>query len=96
MPFSQVITFCNTWSQPALLEISDKDLIMPGEDGKLVFNMFRKMVLEQNQRFTIRDGQVTLGYGVITNVLPDRDPDELEETRKTLKKQKKAEAATQY
>ena len=89
-PFSQVITFCNTWSQPALLEIEGKDLLMPGEDGKLVFNMFRKMVLENNQRFTVRDGQVTMGYGVISKVLPDRDPEELEETRKKLKKQKKA------
>ncbi|RUS70831.1 hypothetical protein EGW08_021402 [Elysia chlorotica] len=89
-PFSQVITFCNTWSQPALLEIVGKDLLMPGEDGKIVFNMFRKMVLENNQRFTVRDGQVTMGYGVISKVLPDRDPEELEETRKKLKKQRKA------
>ncbi|KAH9490637.1 hypothetical protein Btru_052203 [Bulinus truncatus] len=88
-PFCQVIAFCNTWSQPALIEIPDKDLLMPGEDGKVVCNMFKKMVLEKNQRFTMRDGQVTLGYGVISNVLPDRDPEELDDTRKTIKKQKK-------
>lgn len=69
---------------------------MPGEDGKLVFNMPKKMVLEQNQRFTLRDGQVTLGYGVISKVLPDRDPLEVETKRKELKKQKKAEAEAQY
>jgi len=28
------------------------------------------MVLEQGQRFTIRDGSTTLGTGVITKVLP--------------------------
>ncbi|CAG5132881.1 unnamed protein product [Candidula unifasciata] len=88
--FCQAITFCNTWSQPALLEIPDKDLLMPGEDGKLVFNMYRKMVLEKNQRFTIRDGQVTMGYGVVSNILPNRDPEELDETRKKLKKERKA------
>ncbi|XP_059140889.1 elongation factor Tu, mitochondrial-like [Physella acuta] len=88
--FSQVITFCNTWSQPALLEIVGKDLLMPGEDGKIIFNMFKKMVLEKNQRFTLRDGSVTLGYGVISDVLPDRDPEELDNTRRALKKQKQA------
>ncbi|XP_005112685.1 elongation factor Tu, mitochondrial [Aplysia californica] len=95
-PFSQVITFCNTWNQPALLEIPDKDLLMPGEDGKLVFNMFKKMVMEKNQRFTVRDGHTTLGYGVISEILPDRDPDELENTRKEIKKQKRASDDQQY
>lgn len=28
------------------------------------------MVLEQGQRFTIRDGKITLGTGVVTKVLP--------------------------
>ncbi|BFZ10935.1 hypothetical protein BsWGS_13974 [Bradybaena similaris] len=88
--FCQSITYCNTWSQPALLEIPEKDLLMPGEDGKLVFNLFKKMVLSKNQRFTLRDGSTTMGYGVVSNILPDRDPDELEETRKKLKKERKA------
>ena len=28
------------------------------------------MVLEKSQRFTLRDGSITLGTGVITNILP--------------------------
>jgi len=95
-PWSQAITFCNTWNQPALLEIPDKDLLMPGEDGKIVFNLTKRMVLEKNQRFTLRDGSSTLGYGVISEILPDRDPQELEATRKAIKKEKKkAEDAAQ-
>jgi len=97
-PWSQVITFCNTWNQPALIEIPDKDLLMPGEDGRIVFNLNKRMVMEKNQRFTVRDGQSTLGYGVISEILPDRDPEELETTRKALKKERKlaAEAAQGY
>lgn len=30
----------------------------------------RPMVLEQGQRFTLRDGTITLGTGVVTKVLP--------------------------
>jgi len=91
-PWSQVITFCNTWNQPALLEIPDKDLLMPGEDGKVVFNLYKRMVLEPGQRFTLRDGTATLGYGVISEVMADRDPEELESTRKAIKKEKKKAA----
>jgi elongation factor Tu len=32
--------------------------------------LFKPMVLEQGQRFTIRDGSTTLGTGVITKVMP--------------------------
>lgn len=34
------------------------------------------MVFEQGQRFTIRDGRMTLGTGVVTKVLPVLTPDE--------------------
>lgn len=46
------------------------------------------MVLEQGQRFTLRDGVVTLGTGVVTNVLPDLTEDE----RMSLMEGKKARA----
>lgn len=34
------------------------------------------MCLEQGQRFTLRDGVVTLGTGVVTKVLPPLTEDE--------------------
>ena len=90
------MTFVHTWNQPSLLEVPDKDLLMPGEDGKIIFNLMKRMVMEKNQKFTLRDGGVTLGYGVISEILPDRDPEELEKTRKAIKKErKKAEEAAQ-
>lgn len=44
------------------------------------------MVLEQGQRFTLRDGTVTLGTGVVTKILPTLDDEE----RKSLTEGKKA------
>ena len=32
--------------------------------------MLKPMVLEQGQRFTLRDGTLTLGTGVVTKLLP--------------------------
>jgi len=53
------------------------------------------MVLEKGQRFTLRDGTVTLGTGVITNTLkPLTDierHDLLEGKKALLKKEKKAQ-----
>jgi len=33
-------------------------------------------MLEQGQRFTMRDGSTTIGTGVVTKILPDMTPDE--------------------
>jgi len=52
------------------------------------------MVLEKGQRFTLRDGAVTLGTGVITNTLKsltDSERHDLLEGKKILKKDKKAQ-----
>lgn len=38
--------------------------------------MLKPMVLEQGQRFTLRDGNVTLGTGVVTKILPTLKEDE--------------------
>lgn len=35
-----------------------------------MLRMLKPMVLEQGQRFTLRDGTLTLGTGVVTKLLP--------------------------
>lgn len=53
----------------------------------------RPMVLEQGQRFTLRDGSVTLGTGVVTKVLPpltEKDKIELTEGKKAREKKAKS------
>jgi elongation factor Tu len=57
------------------------------------------MVLEKGQKFTLRDGFVTLGTGVITSISKNMTETErqiVQEGRKGLEKRaKKAEAAKQ-
>ncbi|XP_064612416.1 elongation factor Tu, mitochondrial-like [Liolophura sinensis] len=87
VPHFQTQVYSLTWDCPAFIEIPDKDMVMPGEDAKILFNLKKKMVLEKGQRFTMRDGAGTLGYGVVTSVLPDIDMAEYEED---IRKKKKA------
>ena len=42
--------------------------------------------MEKGMRFTMRDGSVTLGYGVVTDIMEDIDITLLEEKRKKEKK----------
>lgn len=55
----------------------------------------RPMVLEQGQRFTLRDGTLALGTGVVTKVLPQLSEDErmsLTEGKKAREKKSTAKA----
>jgi len=72
-----------------------KDLVMPGEDCSLTFTIRKQMVLEKGLRFTMRDGVCTLGYGVVTDLLPDVDLEQFDELRKKEKKAKEKEEAAQ-
>lgn len=45
--------------------------------------------METGLRFTMRDGTHTLGYGVITELLPDVDLEEFDLIRKKEKKAKR-------
>lgn len=38
--------------------------------------MIKPMVMEQGQRFTLRDGTVTLGTGVVTKICPSLNENE--------------------
>lgn len=56
------------------------------------------MVIEQGQRFTLRDGGTTLGTGVVTKILPrlgELDRVALLEGKKKREKREKLEAAKQ-
>jgi len=72
-----------------------KDMIMPGEDCQITFTVRKHMVLEKGLRFTMRDGHCTLGYGVVTDLLPDVDLEAFDEVRKKEKKAKEKEEEAQ-
>ncbi|XP_012225069.2 elongation factor Tu [Linepithema humile] len=88
----QLQMFCKTWDVAAQCTVVGKDLAMPGEDSKLVLKLIRPMVLEKGQRFTLRDGSVTLGTGVVTNTMKRLTETErvslLEGKKATMKKEK--------
>lgn len=90
----QAQMFCKTWDCPSFWKLPEgKDLVMPGEDVSLTLTMMKNMVLEKGTRFTMRGGSVTLGYGVVTDILPNIDVDNFREERKLEKKAaKKAQA----
>lgn len=92
--FIQLQMFCRTWDCAVQVVVPDKDLVMPGEDSRLEIKMLKPMVLEQGQRFTLRDGSATLGTGVVTKLLPllsEEDRVSLTEGRKAREKRKVAE-----
>lgn len=50
------------------------------------------MVFEKGTRFTFRDGNLTIGTGVITNILPKLTEAEKEYFKSSKKKKEKMEA----
>ncbi|XP_063702630.1 elongation factor Tu [Culicoides brevitarsis] len=68
--YHQLQMFSRTWDCATQVQLDGKEMIMPGEDSKINLKLIRPMVVEQGVRFTLRDGNVTLGTGVVTNILP--------------------------
>ncbi|XP_034940890.1 elongation factor Tu-like [Chelonus insularis] len=85
--------FSKTWDCTAQILIPGKDMVMPGEDSTFELKLIKPMVLEKGQRFTIRDGSVTLGTGVVTNVLKGLTEKERLGLMDGKKKREKAAAA---
>ncbi|XP_071133292.1 elongation factor Tu-like [Mytilus edulis] len=83
--------FCRTWNCSGFLEAPGREMVMPGEDTKVTFTLLKKMALELGERFTVRDGKQTIGYGVVTNILDAVDIEAFEEGLKKIKKAKKKE-----
>lgn len=94
--FIQLQMFSRTWDCATQIVIPNKEMVMPGEDTPLQLKLFRPMVLEQGQRFTLRDGSITLGTGVVTKILPqlsETDRLELTEGKKGREKKEKTKKA---
>lgn len=49
---------------------------MPGEDSSLIMTLRQPMVLEKGQRFTLRDGNRTIGTGIVTDIMEMTKQDE--------------------
>uniref|UniRef100_UPI00358E26B9 elongation factor Tu, mitochondrial n=1 Tax=Myxine glutinosa TaxID=7769 RepID=UPI00358E26B9 len=67
--FSPVM-FSLTWDMSCHIELPpNKEMVMPGEDASLILTTRCPTALEPGQRFTLRDGKITVGTGVVTKIL---------------------------
>ena len=83
------IMYCRTVDIAATILMKDRDMMVGGEDANVLLRTRRPIVVEQGLRFTLRDGGVTLGTGVITKVLPPMTPSEREKFIKGRSKEEK-------
>uniref|UniRef100_A0A8D1AZK6 Elongation factor Tu, mitochondrial n=1 Tax=Sus scrofa TaxID=9823 RepID=A0A8D1AZK6_PIG len=62
------VMFSLTWDMACRIILPQgKELAMPGEDLKLTLILRQPMILEKGQRFTLRDGNRTIGTGLVTD-----------------------------
>ncbi|XP_045166646.2 elongation factor Tu-like [Mercenaria mercenaria] len=86
LPYFNSMMYNRSFSVTASLEIPDREMIMPGEDTTVHFTLGYKMGLALGDRFTIRDGSRTLGYGVVTKFLENVDIHQYQEMIKAKRK----------
>ncbi|KAJ6220438.1 hypothetical protein RDWZM_006250 [Blomia tropicalis] len=68
--------FSKTWDCTVEINVVGKDMIMPGEDAKVILKILRPMIMEKGSRFTIRDNKQTIMTGVVTSLLDDLNAEE--------------------
>ena len=44
-------------------------MLMPGDNAELTLTLISDIPLEVNQRFTMREGNRTIGTGVVTEII---------------------------
>lgn len=83
------LMFSRTFDMTIQINIKDKDMMVGGEDATILIKSRKTLPVEQGLRFTIRDGGVTLGTGVITKILDPMTPAEKEKFLKGRTKEEK-------
>ncbi|KAL1428684.1 hypothetical protein MTO96_003031 [Rhipicephalus appendiculatus] len=89
LKYYQPTMYSRTFDVTARVFVEGRDMVMPGEDAKLEIRLFQPMALEQGQRFTLREGRITAGTGVITKVLPNLNEEERLDLHKSKKQREK-------
>ena len=83
-----ITVFSNTWDANSFMMFGDKkEMLMPGEHSKVTLKLYKPMVMEVGQRFTVRAGSTTIGTGKITAV-SNMESEEREFTFELSKKNK--------
>lgn len=89
LKYYQPTMYSRTFDITARVFVEGRDMVMPGEDARLEIRLFQPMAIEQGQRFTLREGRITAGTGVITKVLPNLNEEERQDLRKSQKQREK-------
>ncbi|MFK7765900.1 MAG: elongation factor Tu, partial [Mariniblastus sp.] len=61
--------FFGTTNVTGRVEILDADMAMPGDGVRLSVSLMRPVACEEGSRFAIREGNRTVGSGVVTRVI---------------------------
>jgi len=48
------------------------DMVMPGDNVKMIINLIAPIAMEEGLRFAIREGGRTVGAGIVVNILRDK------------------------
>ncbi|XP_028824423.1 elongation factor Tu, mitochondrial [Denticeps clupeoides] len=71
------VMFSLTWDMACRISLpGGKEMVMPGDDTALTLTLRQPMVLEKGQRFTLRDGNKTIGTGLVTEILATSEEDQ--------------------
>ncbi|KAL0860375.1 hypothetical protein ABMA27_009774 [Loxostege sticticalis] len=66
--------FSGTWNVAARIDLDPSmHMMMPGDHGEVYLTLLQGMVMTQGQPFTIRENNVTVATGIITETLPSID-----------------------
>ena len=60
--------FCPPYP-PLLIFPAGVEMFMPGDNKELTLTLKHDIPLEMGQRFTLRDGGKTIGYGVVNQII---------------------------
>ena len=64
--------FSATWNLAVRIDLpEDRDMLMPGEHSTIDLTLLRKMAIIPGQPFTIRENNVNVATGIITERLND-------------------------
>lgn len=85
------IMYVRTCDIATQVNIIGREMMVGGEDATVLMKSRKPIVVEQGLRFTLRDGGVTLGTGVITKPLEPMTPAEREKFLKGRNKDEKIE-----
>ncbi|XP_049881042.1 elongation factor Tu-like [Pectinophora gossypiella] len=66
--------FSGTWNIACRIDLDPSmNMMMPGDHGEVYLTLLEGMVMTQGQPFTIRENNVTVATGIVTDTLPSID-----------------------